>query len=395
MTVTSSRSLATGDSDAMPSWPSFGPEVVGAVSRVLESGQVNYWTGREGRQFEREFASSVGCEYGVALSNGTVALELALRALGVGLGDEVVVPSRTFIATASAVVALGARPVVADVEPDSQNLSARTVQCVLSSRTKVVVAVHYAGWPVDTDALLEVLRPRGLRLVEDCAQAHGATLRGRPVGSLGDAASWSFCQDKILSTGGEGGMVTTRDRRLWQAVWSYKDHGKAWAVTAADAPRLVHASFGTNARMTEMQAAVGRVALRQLPQWVIRRQHNAQVLRERLRHHPALSLPNPTTGFGHSYYTFQVLVALGQLRPGQSRDSLVAHLQAKGVPCRAGRAAIHTEPAFPPAWRPEIPLVVSERLSDESIVLLVHPTLDEEHMNIMADAFLESLAELS
>lgn len=385
---------ALGD---LPGWPAFGADELAAVARVLASGRVNYWTGEEGSSFEREFAASVGCEHGVALSNGTVALELALRALGVGAGDEVVVPSRTFIATASAVAAVGGRPVVADVEQDSHNVSARTVAPHLTGRTRAVVAVHYAGWPADVDELRELLRPRGVRILEDCAQAHGALLRGRPVGSLGDAAAWSFCQDKILTTGGEGGMVTTHDHDVRRAVWSYKDHGKVLdsASGPAGPPRFVHASFGSNARMTEMQAALGRVVLRRLPRWVAVRQRNAEVLRQVLQHHPALAVPRPPDDVSHSYYTFQLLVDERQLRAGHDRDSLVRALQSRAVPCRPGRAAIHTEPAFPPSWRPAGQLPVCERLSASSITLLVHPTLGESHMRIIAETVLELLEEMA
>ena len=264
-------------------WPYFARDEIEAARKVLESGKVNYWTGAEGRQFEKEFAEFVGCDYAVAVANGTVALELALYALGIGPGDEVVVPSRTFIASASCAVMRGAKPVVADIDPVSQNITAETIARVLSPRTKAIVAVHLAGWPCDMDPIKKLARDRGLYVIEDCAQAHGATYKGKKVGSLGDVAAFSFCQDKIMTTGGEGGMLTTSNREIWERAWSYKDHGKSYAeVYKKDHPpgfRWLHESFGTNWRLTEMQAAIGRVQLNKLPQWVEKRRINAAVLK--------------------------------------------------------------------------------------------------------------------
>jgi dTDP-4-amino-4,6-dideoxygalactose transaminase len=270
----------------MTNWPVFDDEQIAAAAAVLRSGRVNYWTGEEGRAFEAEFADAVGCRYGIALANGTVALELALRGFEIGAGDEVVVTPRTFLATASCAVACGATPVFADVDPVSQNITADTIRAVLSPRTKAVIAVHLAGWPCDMEPIATLCRERGLKLIEDCAQAHGATYRGRPVGSLGDAAAFSFCQDKIMTTAGEGGMLVTDDRTLWSRAWAYKDHGKSFeAVYERQHPpgfRWLHESFGTNWRMTELQAAIGRVQLRRLPAWLEHRRRNAAILTERL-----------------------------------------------------------------------------------------------------------------
>lgn len=231
-------------------WPHFAPDEVEAAAEVLRSGKVNYWTGEEGRLFEKEFAEFAGCEHAIALANGTVALETALKALGVGAGDEVITTSRTFIASASCAVSVGARPVTADVDRTSQNLTAGTILAAITPRTKAIVAVHLAGWPCDMDGIMELARQHRLKVVEDCAQSQGARYKGKAVGSLGDVAAFSFCQDKIMTTGGEGGMLTTNDRELWQRAWSYKDHGKSYdAVYHREHPlgfRWLHESFGTN-----------------------------------------------------------------------------------------------------------------------------------------------------
>lgn len=249
-------------------WPFFADDEIEAAVQVLRSGRVNYWTGTVGRLFEKEFAAFVGCDHAVAVVNGTAALECALKALGIGPGDEVITTSRTFIASASCAVMLGARPVIADVDHDSQNITAESISRVLTPRTKAIVAVHLAGWPCEMDEILALAHERGIKVVEDCAQAVGATYKGRPIGSLGDVAAFSFCQDKIMTTAGEGGMVTTNSAELWNSMWSLKDHGKSYVAVyhREHAPgfRWLHESFGTNWRLTEVQSAVGRIQLRKL-----------------------------------------------------------------------------------------------------------------------------------
>ncbi len=247
----------------MEGWPCFEEDELQAVSRVLRSGWVNYWSGEEGISFEREFAAFHDVPHAIALANGTVALELALHALGVGPGDEVVVTPRSFVASVSCVVARGARPVFADVDPDSGNLTAESVRAVLTARTRAIIAVHLAGWPCDLDALRALADEGGLWLIEDCAQAHGATWRGRLVGSVGDAAAFSFCTDKIISTGGEGGMLLLRDEKAWRRAWSYKDHGKSWEAVHAEHPpgfRWLHESFGMAAHRDAVRDRPGAAA---------------------------------------------------------------------------------------------------------------------------------------
>ena len=276
-------------------WPSFTVEEAQAVSRVLLSNRVNYWTGTEGRDFEREFASWIGVKHAVALANGTVALDLALIALGIGPNDEVIVTPRSFIASASCVVSVGARPVFADVDLDTQNITAETISAVLTPRTKAIVCVHHAGMPCDMDEIMALAQKKGLKVIEDCAQAHGAIYRGHKVGSIGHIGAWSFCQDKIMTTAGEGGMVTTNDPDLWQRMWSYKDHGKSWsAVYERNHPpgfRWLHESFGTNWRMLEIQAAVGRIQLARMPEWHARRAAIAKRLTDCCRKLKAIRVP--------------------------------------------------------------------------------------------------------
>ncbi|OLF08243.1 DegT/DnrJ/EryC1/StrS family aminotransferase [Actinophytocola xanthii] len=385
--------------DPMPGWPVYDAEDLESVRAVLASGRVNYWTGEHGRAFEAELAEAVGTTHAVALANGTVALELALRALGTGPGDEVIVPAATFIATASAVAACGARPVVVDVDPDSMTLTADTVAPAVTEATVAVVVVHLAGHPADLAPLLALARAHGLRVVEDCAQAHGARYRDRPVGGLGDIAAWSFCQDKIISTAGEGGAVTTSDPLLWRRCWELKDHGKSWATTrepAASGFRWVHDDFGTNARMTEVQAVVGRNQLRALPGWTKQRAANATELAEALRDQPAVRVLEPSADVEHAYYRCYLRVCQERLAPGWDRDRIVAAVGAEGVPARQGGCMeIYRERAFRrfPATPRSLP--VAARLGRTCLALPVHPTLERADVADMAEALTKVLAEAS
>ncbi|MET1074471.1 MAG: DegT/DnrJ/EryC1/StrS aminotransferase family protein [Umezawaea sp.] len=383
---------------AMPSWPFFDDADLESAREVLASGRVNYWTGDHGRAFESEFAAAVGTEHAVAVSNGTVALELALRALGVDRGTEVVVPAATFIATASAVVACGGVPVVADVDPLSGCVTADTVAAVLTERTVAVVVVHLGGHPVDMDTVVALARSRGLFVVEDCAQAHGARYRGRSVGSLGDIATWSFCQDKILTTAGEGGAITTSDDELWRRCWEAKDHGKSWSAVhqrpRTAGFRWLHESFGTNARMTEVQAAIGRNQLRKLDGWVGRRRANARVLLGALRSEPAVRLVEPPADVEHAYYRFLAHLRPERLAEGWDRDRVVSAVQAEGVPCQQGGCMeIYRERAFDTVPGRPVELPAAAELGRNAFVLLTHPTLTAFDMADTADAVRKVLAE--
>ncbi len=381
-------------------WPSFTPEEADAVQRVVMSNKVNYWTGTETREFEKEFAAWSGVSHAVALANGTLALDVALKALGVGPGDEVVVTPRTFIASISCVVNAGAVPVFADVEADSGNISARTIAAVLSPRTKAVVCVHLAGWPCDMDPIMALAAQHDLKVIEDCAQAHGARYKGRPVGSIGHVGAWSFCQDKIMTTGGEGGMVTTNDEALWRAMWSFKDHGKSYeAVYERQHPpgfRWLHESFGTNWRMLEMQAVIGRIQLRRMADWTRQRQANAarlsQVLVPFAGEDGAVRLPAfgcascpghcGAAGCEHAQYKFYAYVRPENLATGWSRDRMIEAINAEGVPCYQGSCSeVYLEKAFDDTgWRPQDRLPVAKTLGETSIMFLVHPTLTDSEL---------------
>ncbi len=384
-------------STPLPGWPYFAADEVEAAAAILRSGKVNYWTGEEGRQFEKEFAAFVGCKHAVALANGTLALEAAVYALGIGPGDEVIVPSRTFVASASCVVMRGATPVMADVDRDSGTLAAATLRAALTPRSRAVIVVHLGGWPCDMDPILAVAREHKLKVIEDCAQSLGADYKGRPTGSLGDIAAFSFCQDKIMTTGGEGGMLTTNDLALADRVWSIKDHGKSFdaCYNRQHSPgfRWLHESFGTNWRMTEMQSALGRTALRKVPEFIRIRGRNAQRLIERLRRIPALRVPVPPQDVASAWYRVYAYVDPRKLAAGWDRARLMDAISAEGVYCQGGSCSeIYLEKAFPPALRPPSRLPIARELGDTSLAFLVHPTLSEHDMDDVASAIEKVMA---
>src|SRR6056297_3426958 len=367
-------------------WPSFTQEEADAVSRVLLSNRVNYWTGQEGREFECEFAAWCGVEHAIAVANGTVALDLALAGLSVGarnggsLDDEVVVTPRTFVASASTVPNAGAVPVFADVDPESGNITAETITAVLSENTKAIIAVHLAGWPCDMDPIMELAAARGIKVIEDCAQAHGAFYKGRPVGAIGHVAAWSFCQDKIMTTGGEGGMVTTNNQALWSRMWSYKDHGKSWeAVYEREHPpgfRWVHESFGTNWRMIEMQAAIGRIQIQRMPEWHARRLEIANRIWSIASELPGLRVPEIPGHVSHAAYKCYVFIRPSDLKTGWDRDRVMAEINALGVPCYSGSCSeVYLEKAFDGTdFRPQKRLSNAQELGETSLMFLCHPT---------------------
>lgn len=385
---------------AFEPWPSFTQQEADAVSRVLLSNKVNYWTGQECREFEKEFAAFAQTQYAVALANGTVALDVALKALEIGRGDDVIVTSRTFLASASSIVTAGANPIFADVELDSQNISRRTIEAVITPNTKAIICVHLAGWMCDMDPIMQLAEEKGLFVIEDCAQAHGASYKGKAAGSIGHIGAWSFCQDKIMTTGGEGGMVTTNDENLWKKMWSYKDHGKNFdSIYNKQHPpgfRWLHDSFGTNWRMMEMQAVIGRIQLKKMPEWTAKRNANMQKIHAAFQDSPYFTVNQPSPDYGHAAYKCYVQVNTDQLPTDWSRDRIMAEINALNVPCFSGSCSeVYLEHAFDNTpWRPEVRLENAKMLGENSLMFLVHPTLSDDSIDKTVAAIQDVIARI-
>jgi len=368
-------------------WPSFTQEEVDKVSCILLSNAVNYWTGAECRSFEKEFSEWCHTDHAVAVMNGTVALDLAFKALNICVGDEVIVTSRTFLASVSSIVNAGAVPIFAEVSKDSQNITPESVRQKISPKTKAILCVHLAGWPCEMDEMMALASEFDLFVVEDCAQAHGAKYKGRSVGSIGHIGCWSFCQDKIMTTGGEGGMVTTNDRGLWSKMWSYKDHGKSWEAVyeREHAPgfRWLHDSFGTNWRMTEMQAVIGRVQLKRMQYWTAKRLENTHKIWQAAKNLPGLRVPAVPEYIDHAGYKAYVFVDADVLKVDWNRDRIMNEINRQGVPCYSGSCSeVYLEHAFDnTAFRPVQRLPNALELGETSLMFLVHPTLTVEEID--------------
>lgn len=391
---------ALGKNIVLPGWPHFDDDEVKTVEAILRSGKINYWTGEEGRTFESEYAKFFGVKHAIALANGTLALDLAVRILDFGAGDEVVCTPRTFVASASSAVLQGVKPVFADVDRDSGNLTAETIAAVLSPKTKAVILVHIGGWPCDMEPIMKLAHDRKLIVIEDCAQSHYAKVDGRFAGTFGVLNTWSFCQDKIITTGGEGGMVTTDNDELYERAWSYKDHGKnrklASEPPSAPGFRYLHTTFGTNFRLTEMQSAIGRVQLRKLARWVAIRRENARILAERLSEIPGIRVPMPRVGVEPAFYRFYAYVERNALRSGLSRDDLIGAAKAEGMKLYSGTCSeIYLERSFQDSGlAPPTRLPVAQELGETALAFLTHPTLRPEHIHQMVDGFEKVYAKL-
>lgn len=375
-------------------WPCYSEEEIAAVADVLRSNRVNYWTGEQCREFEREFCHWVGVSKGIAVSNGTLALDLALQGLSIGAAnggsptDEVVVTPRTFIASVSCVVNAGAKPVFADVDADSGLITAETIAEVLTDKTRAIIPVHLAGWPCEMDDILALASARDIKVIEDCAQAHGARYRDYSVGSIGDVGAWSFCQDKIMTTGGEGGMVTCRDENLWSRMWSFKDHGKSFDAvyhrTHAPGFRWLHETIGTNWRMLEMQAAMGRIQLSRMEKWTQRRAYIAGRLIEVLQQFSSgVRVPLPPAEHRHAFYRLYAYVKSNGLKPGWDRDRIAAMCMEANAPVFQGSCSeVYLEKAFDGlGCRPATRLPVARHLGETSLMFLTHPSITDSQLD--------------
>ena len=366
---------------SFPPWPSYTKEESEKISKILLSNRVNYWTGTETKDFEADFAKWSEVSYAIAVANGSVALEMALRAIGLKEDDEVLVSPRTYIASASCIEIVGATPVFVDVDLDSQCIDPEEIKKSITKRTKAIICVHLAGHPCEMTEIMKIARQHDLKVIEDCAQAHGAIYKGRRVGSIGDIGCWSFCQDKIMTTGGEGGMITTNNKELWERMWTYKDHGKSFDLINKESSNLgfkwLHTSFGTNLRLTEIQSAIGRIQLKRMEKWNSIRSKNASKITSTADNLEIFRVPKISDKINHAWYKCYLFINLERLKDGWSKHKIISRLNELGIPCFEGCCPeVYLEKAFESSdHKPANRLKNSKLLGETSIMLLVHPTL--------------------
>ena len=372
-------------------WPQYSQTEIEAAMNVLCTGKVNYWTGHECKAFEKEFANYIGSKFGVALANGTVALEACYRAIGIREGDEIITTPRTFIATSMAAINLGAKTIFADVDINTGCISHSTIEPLITKKTKAISVVHLGGWPADMENICKIANKHKLYVIEDCSQAHGAKIKiddvYQSVGSFGHISCWSFCQDKIISTAGEGGMITTNDTQIFQKIWSYKDHGKSYEAVhnqkRSTGYRYLHEELGSNYRMTEMQASIGRIQLKNLDETQKIREKNADILLSTLNKLDILRIPTPPKSVKHAWYKFYAFLNKDNLSKDWSRDKIINTLTNDGFPAFSGSCGeIYLEECIKRLnMNPSKRLKNAKNLGETSLCFLVDPLISNNEMH--------------
>jgi dTDP-4-amino-4,6-dideoxygalactose transaminase len=405
--------------DGLPHWPWFDEATIRAAAEPLRNGKVNYWTGELGHEFERKFAEWCGAGHCISTTNGTSALHTALAGLEIGPGDEVIVPSYTFIATSFCVIQSGAIPIFADVRKEDHCIDPEDVASKIGERTKAVIPVHLYGNVCEMGELMEVAEAHDLRVIEDCAQAHGAEYHGRRVGTIGDAGCFSFCQNKTFTTGGEGGAVTTDDEDLAWHCRSFRDHGydveKRLSLLEAEGTLpYIHSRVGYNYRMTEIQSAIGLAELGKIDTWNLprRRRNGALLIKELAECEEVMTLPVHGEEKVNGFYVFPVVLDLDRLSVDKKR--VLEAMTAEGLPvwrefwpqCYRERAFLEhggfgrarfpfesQEYTDPGSVRYEdVQCPNAAWLEDRTFIVHCYPTLEDRHIRLIAAGIKKVLA---
>lgn len=331
-------------------WPSYTKQEIKKVTEVIKSGKVNYWTGNEVKSFEKEFSNFIGNKYSIAVCNATLALEASLLALNIGKGDEVITTPRSYNASASCILRVGAKPVFADIDIETQNISARDIKKKISNKTKAIICVHLGGTPCDILEIKKSIKKKGIKLIEDCSQAHGAKYENKYVGSFSDIAVWSFCNDKIISTIGEGGMISTNNKKLFYKLWSLKEIGKDFKKSNTKfLPKFkwTHDHIGANLRMTEVQAAVGRIQLKNLNHMVNTRRKLAKIIIDFLEKNKLFFTFKLNKKYFSSFYRLYFFLDKKKLSKKLNREKIIKSLRKDGNDVSVGSCPeIYLEKSF-------------------------------------------------
>ena len=335
------------------SWPQFSKKEIKKVSSILKSGKVNYWTGNECKTFEKLYAKKFNLNHCITLSNGTVALEAALKTLNLKPNDEIIVTSKSYQSSASSIVNCGAKPIFCDVDYNSQNIDPNEITNNITKNTRAIICVHLGGWPCDMTKIIRIAKRYNLKLIEDCSQAHGAMIDKKFVGSFGDFSIWSFCNDKIISTGGEGGMIAAKKEKDWKKIWSYKEIGKNYDKVQKNIKnkssgfQWVHDTFGTNLRMTEIQAAIGINQLKNLKQTINKRNKINNFFWEELKIFKSIIIPVVTKNIKLAPYRCYVKINFKFIKKKYKLKDIIRMLNHKMIICNEGSCSeLYLEKSF-------------------------------------------------
>ncbi len=356
-------------------WPSFTSKEINQVSLILKSGKVNYWTGKYCKIFEKNFSRYHKLKYSVTVNSGTSALECAIKSLNLKKGSEIITTPRSYYTSASSIINCGMKPKFSDISIDSQNLDPIKLEKSINKKTKAIICVHLSGYPCDMNRIIKIAKDNNIYVIEDCSQAHGASILNKKVGSFGDISAWSFCQDKIISTGGEGGMVATNKLKLYKNVLSIKDNGRNYEkikkISYSGSFNYIHDFIGSNYRMTEIQAIIGISQLKRLDQMILRRNSNAKIFNNYFHDLDSifLLLHNPKNT--NAYYRYYLFV-----KKSKNQKILINKIRSKGIECIAGSCPeIYLEKYFKDNFKFK-EMLGAKYLATRSVCLKVDQTLD-------------------
>jgi len=380
-------------------WPVYTKSLASLSSKVLLSGKVNYWTGIHGKLFEKEFSKKFKIKYSATVSNGSIGLEIALLALGIKKGDEVIVTSRSYYSSVSSIIRVGAKPVFADIELTSMNISPISIKENITKKTKAIICVHLYGMPCNMQVIQDLVKNKNIKIIEDCSQAHGAQINSTKVGSFGDIAVWSFCNDKIISTGGEGGMVSTNNKNLYNKVWSYKEIGKN-LIKMKDVHKssnfpYIHDFIGTNARMTEIQSLIGRHQLKQLDNFIKIRNLNASRMTKALSNFKSIITPTHEKKIKHAYYRYTIIFNNKYLKKNYNREIIMNLLKSKNIFCNVGGCpSIYKEKFFiKNQIKPKNYLKNTNYIGKNSISFQIDQTILKKDLTLMINTLIKIMNE--
>ena len=378
-------------------WPNYDSKIINKIINILKSGRTNYLIGKEGSKFEKNFSKFYNIKYTNVVANASLGLELSLLSLNLKKGDEVIVTPRSYHSSVSSIIRAGLTPIFADIDRYSMNICPKSIEKNISKKTKAIICVHLYGMPCDMKKINKLCTKFKLKVIEDCSQAHGTKISKKYVGSFGDISVFSFCQDKIISTGGEGGMIATNNKKLHNKIWSLKEIGKNKTKyhkvdnSSNNFPYL-HDSIGTNARITEIQSCIGNYQLNKLKNYIRRRNLNAMIYYEKLKKCKYLIIPKFSSNITHSYYRYTVIINDKLIK----RSLLMKNLKMEGVECNVGGCpTIYDEKYFKKNFRiNKNNFPNTEYLKDKTISFIVDQTVDKKEIRKVCNILLFQINKL-